>query len=295
MVNTIIYKETHEILIWLDTALKMEWKKLRATPVRSDLVPDHMVAQGWGYVIAGYSLIEQGLKAVLHLRGAEPPKTHVLSDLHTRLPSGDQDVLRTYYEDFRHTFPGMRAFPLVTFDEYLVNLDGVKNSRDRYFGATDWRYFLTEKKSGASMPLVSINVMHEVTFGCTRIVESIYKDKDQPDRYTYSWRLRWERQRIQHKWLSDRKNAAGWAQEGNRIEILWGPDYNDRYDYLIFKGDGYLRRFAPLPNANETKLSVVDKRQELESYDPQKGFWSHGMANRRIARRPESEPRHIMY
>ena len=187
MSNTIIYKELHEIIIWLDTALNLEWQKYAATPVRPDLDPDHMVAQGWGYVITGYSLIEQGLKAVLHLCGVEPPKTHVLSDLYTRLPSENQEVLRAFYDDFRHTFPGMHAFPLTTLDKYLVNLDGVKNSRDRYFGATDWRYFLTEEKSGGSMPRVSVNVMHEVVYGCTRIVESIYKADDQADRHTYSW------------------------------------------------------------------------------------------------------------
>ena len=293
--NTIIYKEPHEILIWLDTALKTEWQKFAASPVRPDLDPDHMAAQGWGYVIAGYSLIEQGLKAVLHMRGVEPPKTHVLSDLYTRLPSVDQDVLRTYYDDFRNTFSGMRAFPLASFDKYLVNLDGVKNSQDRYFGATDWRYFLTEEKSGASMPLVSVNVMHEVTFGCARIVESIYKDKDQADRYTYNWRLQRERMELQKKWLSNRMNSSGWGQEGDRIEILWGPDYDDRYDYLLFKGDSYIWHFAPLPNEKETKLSMVDKRHELESYDPERGFWIHGAASRRLARRPETEPHHIMY
>ncbi len=295
MANTIIYKETHEIINWLDTALKMEWQKYAATPVRSDVDPEHMVAQGWGYVIAGYSLIEQGLKAVLHLRGVEPPKTHVLSDLHTRLPSGDQDVLRTYYDDFRYTFPGMRAFPLASFDKYLVNLDGVKNSQDRYFGATDWRYFLTEEKSGASMPLVSVNVMHEVAFGCVMIVESIYKDEDLTERYTYSWRLQRERSKLLSIWFSNRINSLGWGQEGDRIEILWGPDYNDRYDYLAFKDDRHQWFFAPLPNAEETKLSMIDKRQELKSFDLEKGFWNHGTASGMPERRHESEPRHIMY
>ena len=295
MSNTIIYKETHEILIWLDTALRMEWQKFAATPVTPDLDPYHMVAQGWGYVIAGYSLIEQGLKAVLHLRGVEPSKTHVLRDHYTRLPPEDQEVLMAYYDDFRHTFPGMYAFPLATFDKYLVNLDGVKNSRDRYVGATDWRYFLTEEKSGESMPLVSVNVMHEVAYGCARIVESIYKDEEQAMRYTYSWRLQRERLEIQKKWLTARMNSPGWGQEGNRIEILWGPDYDDRYDYLVFKDDGYLWHFALLPDAEETKLTKVDKRLEPESFDPEKGFWIHGIASSRPTKRQEPDLCHVMY
>ena len=85
------------------------------------------------------------------------------------------------------------------------------------------------------------------------------------------------------------------GQKGDRIEILWGPDYNDRYDYLVFKDDGYLWHFAPLPNVEETELTMKDKRQVLESFDPENGFEINGMASRRPTKRHESEPRHIMY
>ena len=48
------------------------------------------VAQAWGYVVAGYFLLEQGLKAVLYVRGVEPPKTHALSVLFAELSAEDQ-------------------------------------------------------------------------------------------------------------------------------------------------------------------------------------------------------------
>ena len=92
------------------------------------MVPGHEAAQGWGYVVAGYFLIEQGLKVVLHVRGVEPPKMHAMAVLFAELPEEDQDVLRAYYDDFRHTFPGMSSFPLATLDEFLVNLDGTRDS-----------------------------------------------------------------------------------------------------------------------------------------------------------------------
>ena len=145
------------------------------------------------------------------------------------------------------------------------------------------------------MPFVSINVMHEFVYGCVRLVESIWKNDTEADRATYSWRLQWVRHEIQKKWLLDRMNSPGSGQEGDRIEILWGPGYNDRYDYLMFKDDTHIWHFAPLPNAEETKLSMVDKRHELESFDPDKGFWSHGMASSEPPSRRETEPRHIMY
>ena len=72
------------------------------------MLPGHELAQAWGYVVAGYSLVEQGLKAVLYVRGGEPKKGHELSVLFTDMPPEDRDILRTYYDDFRHTFPGAK-------------------------------------------------------------------------------------------------------------------------------------------------------------------------------------------
>lgn len=190
--DRITYKKPVYLCTWLDTALKKEWQKYIATPIAPDMVPGHELAQAWGYVVAGYFLIEQGLKAVLHVRGDEPPKTHALSVLFEALPAEDQDVLSAYYNDFRHTFPGMTSFPLATLEKFLVNLDGGRNSRGHHIGSFDWRYFLTEKGSGALMPHVSINVMHEIVYGCVQLVKSIHRGDDKAGEATYSWRLQWE-------------------------------------------------------------------------------------------------------
>jgi hypothetical protein len=295
MTDEITYKKPLYVLSWLEAALKKEWQKYSASPVMPDPIPGHEAAQAWGYVIAGYFLLEQGFKAILHFRGIEPPKVHALSVLFAELPPADQDQLRAHYRDFRHTFPGMRSFPLGTLDDFLVNLDGARNSRGHYIGSFDWRYFLTEEGGGTSMPLVSINVMHEIAYGCAVLFESIHKGNDDAGRFTYSWRLRRNRSSHHRDWLMVRMNTPGWGQEGDRIEILWGPDYRDRYDYLVFQGDGYRPFFAPLPNAEETQLSVVDKRFEVESFDPEEGFRSIGVTVSWSTERRDPEPRHLMY
>lgn len=295
MTDRITYKEPLCVGAWLETALRKEWQKYAAIPVRPDMVPGCELAQAWGYVVAGYSLIEQSLKAVLYVRGSEPPKTHAMSVLFAELSAEDQDVLRAYYDDFRHTFPGMSAFPLATLDEFLVNLDGTKNGRGQYIGSFDWRYFLTEEGSGASMPRVSVNAMHEIVYGCVRLVISIERGDHNAGRATYSWRLRDKRSNDYWDWLMVRMNSPGWGQKGDRIEILWGPDYRDRYDYLVFEGDQIRSFFAGLPNVEEVELATIDKRGELKSFDPEEGFRSIGVIASGPVRRREPASLHVMY
>ncbi len=295
MNETNAYKDPLFIRAWLETALKQEWQKYFATPVKPDMVPGHEVAQAWGFVVAGYFLLEQALKAVLYVRGRTPGKTHALSVLFAELPGEDQDVLTAYYDDFLRTFRGMRSFPLATLDDFLVNLDGARNARGRYIGSFDWRYFLTEEGSGAPMPIVSINVLHEVVYGCVQLVTAIANDHDKAGGRTYSWRLRSQRWRDYQDWLTVRMNSAGWGHEGDRLEILWGPDYGDRYDYLVFE-DGRIRSFfAPLPDAEELDFSIIDKRLEVEMFDPEKAFRDIGVTVSRPRRREVPKSAHVMY
>ena len=295
MTNNAAYKEPLYVWAWLDTALKKEWEKHALCPVKPDMVPGHEVAQAWGYVVAGYFLLEQGLKAVLYVRGRKPAKTHVLSVLFAELPEVDQRVLGTYYDDFRHGFRDMRSFPLATLEEFLVNLDGARNAQGQHVGSFDWRYFLTEEGSGGSIPLVSVNVMHEIIYGCVQLVRSIDKGDGNGGGATYSWRLRWHRSTVFDDWLMVRMNSPGWDMEVDRLEILWGPGYGDRYDYLVFQKGQIKSYFAPLPKVDEISLPVVDKRGEIASFDVEEGFRNIGITVNRPAKRREPESGHIMY
>ena len=68
------FKSARQISAWLDAALKHEKKKYKASPVTPDQVLGYAMATGWGYVVAGYLLFEQSLKALLHLRGKPVPR-----------------------------------------------------------------------------------------------------------------------------------------------------------------------------------------------------------------------------
>ena len=75
----------------LDTALEKEKEKYRKCPVKLDLVPGHETAQRWGYVVAGYFLVEQSFKVLLYIRGEKDvPKTHSLSNLFKKFDENDR-------------------------------------------------------------------------------------------------------------------------------------------------------------------------------------------------------------
>ena len=59
------------------------------------------------------------------------------------------------------------------------------------------------------------------------------------------------------------KVTEGWDELGDRLEILWGPDYQGRHDLILFKGEVGTRYFKELPKS--FSLPIVDKRQEIES------------------------------
>lgn len=295
MTDGINYKDQLYLSHGLETALKKEWEKFRTCPVLPDMAPEHEMAEAWGYVIAGYFLIEQGLKAVRNMRGHKPPKTHALSVLFAEMPEEDKEVLDAYYDDFLKVFEGTKAFPISTLDKFLVNLDGARNSRGQHMGSFDWRYFLTEEGSGGPMPLVSINIMHEIAYGCVRLVASVGKQNRSAVLETYSWRLRLIRSEKYQDWLMVRMNSQGWNKEGARIEKLWGPDYRDRYDYLVFKDGETKSYFASLPDPKIISLPLVDKRAEVAAFNVEEGFRSIGIMVDRPAKRGVPKRDHVMF
>ncbi|MYD25235.1 MAG: hypothetical protein F4X08_05435 [Gemmatimonadetes bacterium] len=69
------FKDPIWMMTGLDTALEKEQEKYKKCPVTPDLLPSHEVAQAWGYVVAGYFLVEESFKALLYVRGKK--KYHV--------------------------------------------------------------------------------------------------------------------------------------------------------------------------------------------------------------------------
>lgn len=246
----------------LDTALEKEQEKYKKCPVIRDMAPNHETAQGWGYVVVGYFLLEQALKALLHVRGKPVSKIHSLSDLFDRIGQEDREVLRECYTDFKMTIGGDTGqFPFKSLDDFLINLDGDKNDRGNYIGSFVWRYFLIEEKRSQAMPLVSVEYLHEIVYACIRIIECANNDHVAPAQHTRSWRMFQERREKYGNWLSVRMNFDGWADFGDRLEILWGPDYLKRHDLCFFEGNKMKFCFLEIPT--DSKVPIVDKRKEI--------------------------------
>ena len=280
--QTIDFKDPLCITTWLDTALQKEQEKYKKCPVLPDFAPGYEEAQAWGYVVAGYFLVEESFKALLYLRGKQVSTKHSLTMLVDLFEADDKETLREFYTDYRET-SGSRvgAFPFKTLDDFLANLDGDPNKRGNdHIGSFDWRYFLIEEKRSQKMPTVSMEFLHEIAYGCIRMVEHAQHGRFEPSQHTHSWRMRWKRNKKQRDWLMVRMNSEGWDELGDRLEILWGPDYRGRHDLFFFKGKGAKPYFAELPEG--FSLPIVDKRQEIESFDVDQGMRSIGVT--RISR-----------
>ena len=256
------FKDPLDITIWLDTALKKEKEKYEKCLVRPDMVHDYVTAQGWGYVVIGYFLVEQAFKALLHVRGKTVPKIHSLSDLFDLIGQEDKEILRECYIDFKMTIGGNTGqFPFKSLDDFLVNLDGDKDDRGNYIGSFVWRYFLIEENRSQEMPLVSVEYLHEIIFACIQIIRFANSGGIEPSRHTRSWRMQEERLEKYEGWLDDRMNSDGWDELGDRLEILWGPDYRGCYDLCLFEGKEMKPSFSEIPT--NLTIPIIDKRREI--------------------------------
>ena len=270
------FKDRTWVLAWLDTALEKEKEKYAKCPVIPDMVPGHEAAQGWGYVVAGYFLLEQSFKALLHLRDKDAPVTHSLSKLFDLLDRSDQDTLREYYADYKATADGgLRAFPFDTVHDFLNNLDGDVNGRGDRVGSFDWRYFLTEKHRSHRMPLISVDYLHETVYGSNRIVANLITGNGAPGQHTSSHRMRDARMEKYEDWMTVRMNSSGWKGLGDRLEILWGPDYRGRYDLFLFLDQRITPYFTDI--SKDCGLPIVDKRKQVADFDVDAGYRSIGV------------------
>lgn len=260
------FKDPLWMVHFLDTAVETEKDKLRKRPVNTDLVADHETVQGWGYGIVGYHLVEESLKALLFMRGVQVPMKHSLKILFDLLEHDDQELLREYHVDFLATNYGYDGFPFATLDEFLTNLDGDPNGRGDYVGSFDWRYFLIAETSSSQMPIIGIELLHEITYGATRMIDFARSGNFDPSEYTHGWRMRWKRERKYRDWMLFQQSSGGWEKLIGKLAVFWGPDKRERYDMVMFRRDGVFNDyFAPKPT--DASLVIVDKREEIEKFD----------------------------
>ena len=244
--------------------MKKEQEKLKKNPVTSDMVPGHETAQAWGFVLAAYFLLEESFKALIYIRGnTQIPRTHSLSTLFEIMNETDRKVLQQYHSDFRSSNSDhLGSFPFEDLRKFLTNLDGDNSNTNAHIGSFDWRYFLIEEKRSNEMPIISIEYMHEITFGCIRVIEYALYGRFNPSQYTLSQRMRRRREQTYLDWLSVRMNTSEWKDRDDTLEILWGPDPLGHFDMLLPKR-GQLK-FGQIPE--DHGLPVVDLRYEIKNF-----------------------------
>ena len=141
--------------------------------------------------MAGYFLAEISFKALLYIRRKveyKERREHPIAPLFNLFTQNDKTILREYYSDYQANIGGkIGRFPIKTLDDFLRKLDGDNNR-----GALEWRYYLIEKPQ-SDLPLVSVDYLHEIIFGCNRIIQHSEFKTSEPSEWTYSRRTRTRR------------------------------------------------------------------------------------------------------
>ena len=265
------YKSPEDALAWLEQALVFEQNKYKSCPVSRDTAHEFVNAGGWGYVVTGYSLVEQAFKFLLHVRKEKPGgNRHPLLPLFHRLPESDKVLLREFYQDFRCSHPSLGEYPFPNIDECLEQLDGQKGS-----ASIEWRYYLIEEES-AELPLTCIDYMHEIVFGALRIIQVrlSMEDNEHPNveneyqhrvrQYLYSQRQFDKRVKKYNDLIDHRMNEPLWDALGERIETYGVHDRKGRTDFIVFRTiDGVKMAFPTLGDIPEdNNLPVFDMEKE---------------------------------
>ena len=194
--------EISEACAYLQAALDMEKEKYSKVPVIPRMPKSYTNSLAWGYVVAGYFLLEEALKLLVIARGKTYTNIHNLTQIFMKLDKVDQDVLAQYYRDFHGTHETMGGFPIGDLPGFLRNLDagGTKNRS----GNVAWRYSLIEKPEGNHLPLVNAEFLHELTYGAIRVTRHIVNPSSpNPVQFTYSLRRHSDRRRGAIKWLEE--------------------------------------------------------------------------------------------
>lgn len=290
MASDINYKKSYEITIWLRAALQCEWSKLASNPIHHGPLIKLNHAEDWGYIVTGYFLLEQSLKALLHECKRKTEKTHDLYSHFEWLPNEHKVSLRAHYSDFVKTFPGLQQNIPDEIDEFLKNLDGPCSR-----GSLDWRYYLIEERPVDQLPVIDINLIHEIAFAICMTHKEIVGGHREPEDISYSFRLSCDRMRIMSLWCEHRMRFPDWDKLGNRIEKLWGPDYADRYTFTIIEEDQFHPFFDKIPDELVNEFPVHDMTGEFQSFQKDEAIkGDQNLADSSIPLRRDFH-RHLMF
>ena len=161
------YWSNADIADSLERALKVEKAKWAGCPLHPNSPTMFVGIHEWGWIVAGYHLIEIALTGIAIARTGKRKRTHKLVTLYNEIPNEDQNILSGFYDDYRATAESIRGRGSERLEEFLENLDGPCGGN----GSVAWRFLVMEKRERQEVPIVNIDLMHEVTYGCIQLMQ----------------------------------------------------------------------------------------------------------------------------
>lgn len=168
----------------LDRGCEITRDLVAKNPLTPDYSSDYMVVQGWPFVVALYSGVEQALKMLLlaqpdacltldELR--KQPFRHDLKRLFAALPPDDRDHIELHFREHwsLHEYD-TQGQVIRTAEDFIAHI----NSGGKQGGAVSWRYALLDET--VTLPPTSLWTMCEIWRAtCCRVkTKALYKQDD---------------------------------------------------------------------------------------------------------------------
>ena len=227
--QTIDFKDPLWITAWLSIALEKEKKKYKKCPVTPDPRSGARGRAGMG-IRRRWLFPRRGVVQGASVSARQASADQAFADNTIRLVrAGRQGILREFYSDYRAAIGGARGrFPV----QDSGRLPDESRRRSEQTGRRPCRFvrlavFPHREQRSAKMPVVSVEFLHEIAYGCIRMVEHANNGNFKPSQYTYSWRLKWKRDRKYSDWRMVRANSderedleTGWKSSGGLTIVV---------------------------------------------------------------------------
>ena len=150
----------------LDKACAITRDLVAKNPLTPDYSPDYMVVQGWPFVIALYSGVEQALKMLLVAQPnpqftlddlRKPPIRHDLEKLYAALPADDRGHIELHFREHWSLYDfNTHGQVICTAEDFIAHING----DGKPGGSVSWRYVLVEETM--EIPATSLWTMCEI-------------------------------------------------------------------------------------------------------------------------------------